>query len=46
MLERAVDVLYRRSGFASKIERLEYLFVLYENIRAPLNVSTQQVRKK
>ena len=35
-LDRAVDRLYRRSGFASERERVEHLFRLYETMRAPL----------
>ncbi|MCY4189755.1 MAG: hypothetical protein OXD42_00220 [Rhodospirillaceae bacterium] len=35
-LDRAVDRLYRRSGFASERERIEHLFRLYETMRAPL----------
>ena len=35
-LDRAVDRLYRRSGFASERERVEHLFRLYESMRAPL----------
>ena len=29
-LDRAVDRLYRRTGFASEHERVEHLFALYE----------------
>ena len=42
-LDRAVDRLYRRSGFASERERIEHLFMLYEKVRAPL--STEAKRK-
>ena len=35
-LDRAVDRLYRRTGFASERERVEHLFALYENMRTPL----------
>ena len=35
-LDRAVDRLYRRAGFASERERVEHLFMLYEKMRAPL----------
>ena len=35
-LDRAVDRLYRKSGFASERERVEHLFMLYEKMRAPL----------
>ena len=36
VLDRAVDRLYRRSGFATERERVEHLFTTYEKIRAPL----------
>ena len=35
-LDRAVDRLYRRAGFASERERVEHLFMLYEKMCAPL----------
>ena len=35
-LDRAVDRLYRAKGFASELERVEYLFMLYEKMYAPL----------
>ena len=35
-LDRAVDRLYRRGGFASDRERVEHLFGLYEKAVAPL----------
>ena len=35
-LDRAVDRLYRRTGFASERERVEHLFTLYEKMRSPL----------
>ena len=35
-LDRAVDRLYRRKGFATERERVEHLFALYEKMRAPL----------
>ncbi len=35
-LDRAVDRLYRCSGFASERERVGYLFGLYEKMRVPL----------
>ena len=34
-LDRAVDRLYWRSGFASERERVEHLFMLYEKMRSP-----------
>ena len=42
-LDRAVDRLYRRGGFASERERVEHLFALYEKMRAPLEA---RVKKK
>ena len=45
-LDRAVDRLYRRAGFASERERVEHLFMLYEKMRAPLRVSTPGGRRK
>ena len=44
-LDRAVDRLYRKSGFASERERVEYLFMLYEKIRAPLEAG-MKIRPK
>ena len=38
-LDRAVDKLYRRTGFASERERVEYLFMLYEKMHAPLKAA-------
>ena len=37
-LDRAVDRLYRRNGFASERERVEHLFMLYEKVCTPLGV--------
>ena len=37
-LDRNVDWLYHRDGFASERERAEHLFALYEKMRVPLNV--------
>ena len=45
-LDRAVDRLYRKSGFASERERVEHLFMLYEKMRAPLEASAQGKRKR
>ena len=48
-LDRAVDRLYRRSGFASERERIEHLFMLYEKMHSPLkadmNVKPKQRRR-
>ena len=41
-LDRAVDRLYRKSGFASERERVEHLFMLYEKMRAPLEASAKR----
>lgn len=38
-LERAVDRLYRRKRLMSERERVEYLFMLYERMRAQLTPS-------
>ena len=35
-LDQAVDRLYRQAPFRSERERVEYLFPLYERLRAPL----------
>ena len=45
-LDRAVDRLYRPSGFASERERIEHLFMRYENMRAPLGAVMQEKPKR
>ncbi|MDE0270837.1 MAG: class I SAM-dependent DNA methyltransferase [Gammaproteobacteria bacterium] len=47
-LDRAVDRLYLRAGFASERERVEHLFMLYEKMYAPLGaeVKTKVGRRK
>jgi len=45
-LDRAVDRLYRRSGFVSERERVEHLFVQYEKIRTPLGLRVKSTRRK
>ena len=45
-LDRAVDKLYRRSGFASERERVEHLFMLYEKMIAPLKSAMQEKAKR
>ena len=45
-LDRAVDRLYRKSGFASERERVEHLFMLYEKMRAPLEASARKRPKR
>ena len=39
-LDRAVNRLYRRTGFASERERMEHLFMLYERMYEPLRAGT------
>ena len=46
VLDRAVDRLYRRSGFASERERVKHLFRLYETMRAPLADKLIRNRKR
>ena len=45
-LDRAVDRLYRRSAFTSDRERVEHLFGLYEQLRAPLAAEAAGKRKR
>ena len=45
-LDRAVDRLYRRTGFTSERERVEHLFMLYEKMRAPLEAEMQAKPKR
>ena len=45
-LDRAVDKLYRRNGFASERERVEHLFMLYEKMSAPLKAAMQTKPKR
>ena len=45
-LDRAVDRLYRRNGFASERERVEHLFMLYEKMRTPLAAATKRRRRR
>ena len=45
-LDRAVDRLYRPSGFASERERVEHLFMLYEKIQAPLEAARKAKPKR
>ena len=40
-LDRAVDKLYRRTGFTSERERVEHLFMLYEKMSTPLKAAMQ-----
>lgn len=45
-LDRAVDRLYRPSGFASDRERVEHLFTLYESMAAPLLVAGRKKKRR
>ncbi len=45
-LDRAVDRLYRRTRFSTERERVEHLFMLYEQIRAPLATGIAKNRRK
>ena len=44
-LDRAVDRLYRRAGFASERERVEHLLGLYERRAAPLTTDAKRRRR-
>ena len=41
-LDRAVDRLYRRTGFASERARVEHLFMLYEKMYTPLEAEMKR----
>ena len=41
-LDRSIDRLYRRAGFASERERVEHLFMQYERMCAPLKSVAQR----
>ena len=43
---RAVDRLYRPAGFASERQRVEHLFMLYEEMRAPLQAMMKAKPKR
>ena len=45
-LDRAVDRLYRRGGFASERERVEHLFMLHEKMSAPLKAAMKEKPKR
>ena len=45
-LDKAVDQLYRRKGFAFERERVEHLFELYEKSAAPMAPQKKGRRKK
>lgn len=45
-LDKAVDQLYRKSGFTFERERVEHLFGLYEKMTAPLAAAPKKRRRK
>ena len=45
-LDRAVDRLYRRSGFVSERERVEHLLMMYEGMRRPLGVGMSGKKRR
>ena len=45
-LDRAVDRLYRRSGFTSDRDRVEHLFGLYEKMLVPLTAKAKPKRRR
>ena len=45
-LDRNVDRLYRRAGFASERERVEHLFMLFETMRSPLGAKLTRTTKR
>lgn len=48
-LDRAVDRIYKRSGFDSERSRIEHLLLLYENCQSPLHAdmaSKKNARKR
>ncbi|MFN7257210.1 MAG: DNA methyltransferase [Microcystis sp.] len=46
-LDKAVDLCYRTQPFTSELNRIEYLFELYEKLTAPLlSTSKQKARKR
>ncbi len=45
-LDRAVDRLYRRGGFASERERVEHLFGLYEKMIVPLTAKRKVKQRR
>jgi hypothetical protein len=45
-LDRAVDRCYRPKPFANERERVEYLFLLYEQLTAPLAPSAPRTQRR
>ena len=44
--DKAVDRLYRKSGFKSERERVEHLFMLYEKMTDPLLAEPKKKRAR
>lgn len=44
--DKAVDKLYRKSGFTSERERVEHLFMLYEKMTAGMLVAEKKPKKR
>lgn len=44
--DKAVDKLYRKSGFKSERERVEYLFMLYEKMTSGMLATAKKPRKR
>lgn len=44
--DKAVDKLYRKSGFASERERVEHLFMLYEKMTAGILVAEKKPKRR
>ena len=44
--DKAVDKLYRKSGFASERERVEHLFMLYEKMTAGMLAAEKKKKKR
>jgi hypothetical protein len=44
--DKAVDKLYRKSGFASERERVEHLFMLYEKMTTGLLAAEKKPKKR
>jgi hypothetical protein len=44
--DKAVDKLYRKSGFTSERERVEHLFMLYEKMTAGMLAAEKKPKKR
>ena len=44
--DKAVDKLYRKQPFESERERVEHLFMLYEQLQAPLVAASKPKPRK